>query len=155
MLLGGRFLTQFTSVNDWDDYSQEVKLTEGNPSVQTVQLLDVSFDKTQIEQGGLSSPGRRYMPVEAATMTVTFINVGYQPGVSPAAQKTFIRSCTRPAPPVNATTQNDASIWQFTILPTDPLRGTVALVFTLTEGNGNVSTFRMDNALLIGTTAGC
>jgi hypothetical protein len=157
-LLGGRFLTNYINVNAWQDYAQEVKLIEYNASVQTVQLLDRAYDKSYGLQGGLSSPGRRYIPVPPSTLTVTFVNIEYVPGTSPLVQQQFTRFCTQIAPPTNATTQDDGSIWQFPILATDYLNGTVSLVFTLTENVGVtpvVSTFRMENALLISTTQGC
>ena len=96
-------------------YSQQVEFTAGDSANIYLQLVDL--DKNQANWGFYPS-GLRYMPAAGATLQVTIKSID--------VSQTFIRYATQPF-------AQDPSIWTFSILPTDPVGGTVNITLQLTE----------------------
>jgi hypothetical protein len=110
-----RMLDSVSGVNNFN-YANSVGMTEGDSPTVYFQLVDLSQDRA--DQGFVPA-GRRYCPAAGATMTVNLLHVD-------DARK-VVKTATQPF-------ANDPSIWCFSLLPTDPVRGTVNVVVTLSEG---------------------
>lgn len=115
MLLACRFLIDVAGVNSFE-YSDAVEWNVGDSQTLYIQLIDASLDRPQ---EGFVPAGRRYIPAAGAVLTVTFANIDDAKVVDRIATQPFLQ---------------DGSIWTVPILPTDPLRGTVALKLKLVEG---------------------
>lgn len=115
MNLGARFLTAVGGVNVFG-FTTAVEAVAGD-------AFDVYFQFVDKEQhtnsNGFFPAGNRYMPAAGSTVTVTVLNLD--------SAKQFIRVATQPY-------VQDASIWKFSILTTDPVAATVSLKITLTDG---------------------
>jgi hypothetical protein len=130
MLLSARMLDGVGSVNDYD-YVDEVEFTEGDAVRVHFQLIDASKDKP-LQQ--FKPAGRRFVPAVGATLKVTLANIDDDKGV-------VERLAVQPY-------AGDASIWYVDIAATDKVRGTVDLVFKLTEGT-RVTRGRLSAALAV------
>ncbi len=113
--LAVRPLIDVQGVNDYIE-SQQLEMNLGDPVTFYFQLVDL---EKNLAQHGYSPAGLRYFPADAATMTITFLNVD--------ASKQFLRVATQPF--------GDLSIWSADILATDPVAGTVSVRIVLTEGD--------------------
>ncbi len=129
MQLSARILQNVASINQYR-YATEVRTFVG-------QALDVTIQLADLDQNpsceGFHPAGLRYVPQAGATMTVAFRNLD--------AAKAFPRVAVQPF-------AQDPSIWRVSILASDPLRGTVDLRVTLTEG-GAGRTFLLPAAVLV------
>lgn len=113
-MLSARILTNVSGVNAFD-YATEHSGFEGT-------AFDVYFqfvDKARRPEGcGLDMP-LRYMTASGATVSVEFLSINAAKVVTRAASKPFVE---------------DSSIWKVSLLSTDPIKGTINLKVTLTEG---------------------
>ena len=105
------------SVNDFV-YATEISATAGDAVDLYFQLSD--SEKNSPSQGFLPG-GLRYMPVAGSTLVVTFKNIDDAKVVTRYASQPFAA---------------DPSIWMVSVLPTDPIKGTVTCKFQLTEPAG-------------------
>lgn len=104
MRLSIQTLSDLNSINSFETVDQ-VELTEGEGGTIAFMLID-------------QAKGRRYCPSDGATLQVIVDNID--------SAKRLTRTATQPY-------DGDLSIWTFSILPTDPIRGTVTLLIFLTE----------------------
>lgn len=133
MLLACRFLVDVANVNSFDAVAPSISMNAGDTQALYFQLVDASVDR---KDQGFNPPGRRYIPVAGATVSVTFTNTDTGPDVcvtefggkriNPSVQATVARAASNPF-------AQDTSIWKVQILGTDALKGTVNVAFTLTE----------------------
>lgn len=115
MLLSCRMFNGVTDVNDFTNVTQ-YEYVAGTPQTIYIQLIDASKDKA-IQ--GFNPAGKRYTPASGATLQVVVDCID--------DAKKIIRTATQPF-------SGDLSIWSFSILATDKLRGTATLRLKLTEG---------------------
>lgn len=115
MILSARFLNSVGSVNDYC-YMQQVQFTEGDQLDVYLQLIDAAKMNTA---DGWKPAGLRYMPAAGATLSVTVDNID--------DAKKVTRAATQPFP-------LDPSIWKFTVMATDVIRGTQNLKLSLSQG---------------------
>lgn len=115
MKLSARLLTAIGGVNVFN-YTTAVEAIQGDRFDVYLQLIDIDQHKNS---NGFYPEGLRYMPAVGATLSVQVLNLD--------TSKQFTRVATQPY-------SQDASIWKFSILTTDPVVGTVNLKLTLTEG---------------------
>jgi hypothetical protein len=127
MLLSARPLINVANVNTWS-FADQIAFTQGDQVTIYFQLIDVLKD-TSVQ--GFKPAGRRYIPASGATLSVTIPNID--------TSKILTKVATNPY-------ANDTSIWSFTILPTDPVVGTITLKLALTEGG--VITYGVVNTAL-------
>ncbi len=120
MLLSAKMLNNVGSVNTFD-VSQQTSFTEGDLPVIYLRLVD------------LQSKVDRYIPATGATLSVTFTNVD--------TSKTFTKVATQPY-------TGDRSIWSFTFISSEHVKGTLSLQLTLTEGS-TVTRGLVNSALLV------
>lgn len=138
MRLGAIFLLDCLSVNSFRE-SEHVEFNQGDTIDIYFQLRDMSV---QSVWEGYKNPGRRYMPIDGATLSVLIDTMDQLDAIplTKAATQPFVQ---------------DPSIWKFTVLATDPVRGTKRLKLTLTEpiaGPSTVKTYGIVNsALLVGS----
>lgn len=123
-------LDNVASVNQFD-YADSVMFTQGDQVDVYFQLIDANRDRAQF---GFQPAGRRYMPASGATLSVKLDNVDDNVALT--------RTATQPFP------TSDPSIWKVSILNSDAIRGTCALVLTLTQ-SGVVTKGRVQSAVLI------
>lgn len=114
MRLSLRFLNDVANANSFE-YADSIEFQGGDNQTVYLQLVDASLDR--LEQG-FNPPGRRYTPSAGAMLSVTMVNLD--------DAKKVVRPASQPFP-------NDPSIWAMTVLPTDPIKGTVRLSMVLTE----------------------
>lgn len=114
MLLSARFLIDVANVNSYE-HASAVEFNEGDTQTIYLQLIDASVDRAE---QGFSPAGRRYMPPADTTLRVQLLNID--------DEKKITRFASQPFP-------EDPSIWAVSILPSDPLKGTVSMAFVLTE----------------------
>ena len=114
MLLSTQWLIDVGSVNNFD-ISQQLEIGAGDTQDIYFQLIDISVN---CPEDGFAPAGRRYMPAATSTVSVEML--------STECGKQIIRTATQPFP-------QDASIWKFSILGTDPLNGTIILKIKLVE----------------------
>lgn len=141
MVLSARMLGNVDSVNDFS-YVQSVEMTQGDAGDIFFQLIDLTKDSSL---QGYKPAGRRFMPAAAATLSVRLDNLDDNIALTRSAVQAFPTS--------------DPSIWKISVLNTDTIRGTCALVLTLTQG-GVVTYGRKECAVrirngLAGGTYGC
>lgn len=115
MILSARFLNSVGSVNDFC-YMQQVQFTEGDQLDVYLQLIDTA---KMAAIDGWKPPGLRYMPAAGATLSVTVDNID--------DAKKITRAATQPYP-------LDPSIWKFTIMATDVIKGTQNIRLSLSQG---------------------
>jgi hypothetical protein len=115
MQLSARILANVGGANAFS-YADAVHITEGDGADVYLQLIDVSVDTSD---EGYHPPGRRFVPAEGATLEVTVGHID--------TLRRVMRVAVQPFP-------GDASIWRFTLLPTDPVRGSQDLKLRLVEG---------------------
>lgn len=115
MLLDVRFLTDCTGVNAWSYAADAPSWYEGDTQALHFQLADLHAGCADA-----ASKGRRYMPAPGATLAVEFMSLDTARNVIKIATQPFAQ---------------DPSIWRVDIATNDPIRGTVDLVITLTEGS--------------------
>jgi hypothetical protein len=120
MLLSAKLLNNVGGVNTFD-ISQQTSFTEGDLPVIYLRLVD------------LQSKIDRYIPATGATLSVTFTNVD--------TNKTFTKVATQPF-------TGDKSIWSFSFLSNENVKGTMSLQLTLTEG-ASVTRGLVTSALLV------
>ncbi len=118
MLLACRFLIDVAGVNSFE-YAESVEWYQGDSQTLYVQLIDASLDRPQ---DGYVPAGRRYIPAQGSTLTVTFSNID--------SAKVVTRSATQPF-------AQDGSIWSIPILPSDPFKGSISVHLKLNE-NGQI-----------------
>ncbi len=128
MLLSARILENYVNANTFD-YATEACWTEGDAVEVYFQLVDMSKDRGSL---GFNPSGRRYMPADGATLVVTVDTLDNAKKLSRDAEAV----------------DEDGSIWKFTVLATDTIRGTAHLRFALTEGSAVVRGL-LDSALSI------
>lgn len=116
MLLSARPLRDVADVNHFR-VADEWQMSEGDASPLFLQLIDKSTD---LAEEGFKPPFRRYAPQVGATLQITFESLN--------VCKNIVRYATQPF-------VQDLSIWKITLLPTDPIRGTVTMRMKLTEGS--------------------
>lgn len=114
MKLSLRFLNDVASVNSFEP-ADSFEFFAGDNQTLYFQLVDISLDRPE---HGFNPAGRRYMPPATSTLQVTLSNID--------DAKKIVRMATQPFP-------LDPSIWAITILPSDPVKGTVGLKLVLTE----------------------
>jgi len=114
MLLSVRFLTDVQNVNSWEEVSA-VEIYSGDAQTIYFRLIDASLDRSN---QGYSPAGRRYMAPATSTLSVTLVNID--------DAKQVVRSATQPF-------SQDPSIWSIPILASDPIVGSVAMNFVLTQ----------------------
>jgi hypothetical protein len=129
MLLSARMLQDVASVNSYE-LTEEVEFTQGDTVDIYFQLVDASLDKAV---KGFVPSGRRYVPAAGATLSVKLDNIDDNIQVTRAASQPFA---------------NDSSIWKVSVLSTDRIIGTCAMVLTLTEA-GKVTRGRIEAVVLI------
>jgi hypothetical protein len=117
MKFTGRPLINVSGVNDFL-YSTQLEFYSGDAVTFYLQLVDLDRNQGQF---GFNPAGLRYCPVTGATLSITFTNID--------TSKQFSRIATQPF-------SQDASIWAVSILPTDPVNGTVSVRGNLTENYG-------------------
>jgi hypothetical protein len=126
MLLGARFLQDVGSVNSWCYALQSPpQWTQGDTVDLYFQLLDTTKETAV---SGFKPAGRRYCAAANSSLSVTLTNI------DDALQLT--RSCTQPF-------VNDSSIWMLSILASDGIQGSTAMVLTLNE-NGVITRGRTE-----------
>lgn len=130
MLLSARILQDVQSVNSFR-YSQAAQLSQGDTATIYIQLVDASLDRAM---EGYNPAGRRYIPASGATLAVTLPSLNQLKQISG-------RAASQPFP-------GDLSIWSFTILSTDIIRGTVGLQLALNEG-GKITSAFLQNAMAV------
>lgn len=137
MRLGAIFLVDFGGVNAYRE-AEHIEMNAGDTLDVYIQLRDMSV---QSVFEGYKNPGRRYIPVASSTLTVKIDTMDALDAVS------LTKVASQPFDTL------DASIWKFTILATDPVRGTHRLKLTLTEpGAPDVVTKGVVNsAILVGS----
>jgi hypothetical protein len=121
-------LNAVASVNAYE-VAQQVQFTQGDTVDIYFQLIDATLDPSP----KFIPSGRRYMPVAGALLTVKLDNIDDDVAVT--------RSATQPF-------ANDPSIWKVTVVSTDKIVGTCALVLTLMEA-GRVTRGRTEAAVEI------
>jgi hypothetical protein len=129
MNLGARLLTAVGSVNVFG-YTTEVEATSGDAFDVYLQLIDRDQLKAD---AGFTPSGQRYMPAVGATLQVTMPNLD--------SSKVVTRMATQPF-------AQDASIWKFSVLSTDPLDSTASLKLVLNE-SGVIRTAFLQAVLLL------
>jgi hypothetical protein len=118
-------------VNDYV-YSQQVEFTAGDSADIYLQMTDL--DKN-LAQHGYYPAGLRYVPATGSTLQITIKSID--------VNQTFIRYATQPF-------TQDPSIWMFSILPTDPIGGTVNITLQLTEPLPTTHTYTVSlNAFML------
>lgn len=135
MLLSARMLNNVASVNAFD-WAENVEFTQGDQVDVYFQLIDASLDKAV---KGYVPAGRRYMPAAGATLSVTIANI------DDAVQ--IVRSASQPF-------ANDPSIWKVSVLNSDKIVGTCALVLVLNE-SGKKTYGRLEAAVLVAGQGTC
>lgn len=120
MLLSAKLLNNVSGVNTFE-VSNQTSFTEGDLPVIYLRLID------------LQSKVDRYVPDAGATLSVTFTNVD--------TSKSFTKVATQPF-------VGDKSIWSFTFLSTEHVKGSISLKLTLTEGSV-VTRGLVNSALLV------
>lgn len=119
MILGARFLTKVSNVNEFD-YVQHLEFMEGDEQTFHIQLVDVTQD---LDAQGFKPSGKRFVPPSGAALRVIV-------EVIDDGQKVE-RFCTNPFP-------EDRSIFRLEILSSDKLKaGTANLRLILTESDGS------------------
>ena len=117
MLLSARMLQTVTDVNSWE-IVDSLRFSQGDTIVVYLQLVDLNKDRLM---QGFKPSGRRYAPTTASvpSLQVTVQNID--------DTKTIVRTATQAFP-------EDTSIWKFTLVPGDALRGgTFSIRLQLTE----------------------
>jgi len=115
MPLSCRFLADVSGVNSFE-YAAQAEIYQGDDATIYIQLVESGLDRSD---QGFFPAGRRYCPPASSTLTVLLKNID--------DAKKVIRVCTQAYPTL------DASIWYITLLPSDPLSGTVTMEATLEE----------------------
>lgn len=130
MLLSALFLQDVGDVNTFT-YTTDIRFGEGDASVIYFQLIDASVFRPE---KGFVPGGRRYMPANASTVTVTLGNIDDAKKVTRIASQPF---------------SNDASIWVVNILPSDAISaGSVDFKIVLNE-NGVIHTGKVTNCIKV------
>ncbi len=128
MLLSARILENYVNNNTFE-YATEARWTEGDAVTVYIQLIDLAKDR---REHGFNPSGRRYVPATGATLVIAVDTLD--------DAKKLNRNATA--------VTGDGSLWRFTILATDNVRGTAHLRLTLTEG-AVVTRGLLDSALSI------
>jgi hypothetical protein len=115
MILSCTFLSDVGGVNAYRE-APTFLMSEGDQVDVYIQLRDISVNPAA---QGFKPVGRRYMPATGATLSVSLSN-------SFDDARVVSKVCTQPY-------ASDPSIWKFTILSTDPIKGTRNVQLTLTE----------------------
>lgn len=130
MLLNALFLQDVGDVNTFS-YATDLLVGEGDASVIYFQLIDASAFRPE---KGFVPGGRRYMPANGATVTVTFGNVDDAKKVTRVASQPFVK---------------DPSIWSVNILSTDAISaGSVDMKIVLNE-SGTIHTGKVTNCIKV------
>lgn len=108
-------LKDVANVNVWEP-DTSLSWTEGDQLTIYFQLIDASVDKPD---QGFNPPGRRYVPANGATLSVTLENIDQAKQLTRFAVQPFA---------------GDNSIWSLSIMSTDAIRGSPQMRLTLTEG---------------------
>lgn len=128
MLLRARMLNAVASVNAYE-VAEQVQFTQGDTVDIYFQLIDATLDPAP----KFIPAGRRYMPAAGALLSVKLDNIDDNIAITRSAVQPFA---------------NDPSIWKVSVLGTDAIVGTCALVLTLTE-SGKVTRGRTEAAVEI------
>lgn len=135
MLLSARILRDCANVNSFE-YTDSIRFTKGDVVDVYFQLIDSSLDTAS---ENFIPPGRRYMPVVGATLSIVAESID--------DTKKITRTATQPF-------STDGSIWKVSFLSTDTISGTANLRMTLTEGT-KVTRGLLKNAFRIESDVNC
>jgi hypothetical protein len=116
MILSCSFLTDVASVNAFQE-NPVFFMSEGDQVDVYLQLRDIAVNPPH---AGYKPPGRRYIPASGASLKVYLDN-------SFDNSKVVTKQCSQPF-------ADDRSLWKFTVLATDAIRGTRNVRLELTEG---------------------
>jgi len=133
-MLAFRPLDLVSDVNHFR-YTTEIRIASGDAGYFYFQLYDPTLNR---EVNGFIPGGLRYMPAAGTTVVATVLNLD--------STKQFSRSMTQPY-------ALDPSIWRLQYLATDPIEGTVALKFVVSE-SGKSSTIFLQSAIVAETGIG-
>lgn len=122
MRLSARMLQSVVNANSFE-WATQVEATEGDTFDCYFQLIDATRD---LAVAGFKPAGRRYCPEVGATMSVKLDNIDDDVALTRTATQPF---------------SQDPSIWKFSVLATDTIRGTCAVQITLTEPTGTKRTY--------------
>lgn len=130
MFLSARMLNSVVNVNSFD-YADSVEFSQGDTIDCYFQLIDASKDKP-IQNW--KPAGRRFMPASGATLSVRVDNIDDNVAIQRSAVQAFPTS--------------DPSIWKVSIVGSDVIRGTCALVLDLNQGGVHTHA-RVEGAIMI------
>jgi len=130
MRLSAIFLNDLANVNNYRE-SEHFEMTEGDSATVYIQLRDVSV-QTTFE--GYKNPGRRYVPTAFGGLTPPPVTLEVKIDTMDDAQAVLLtKTAIQPFP------TTDPSIWQFSILSTDPVKGTRRLKLKLVDATGTIN----------------
>lgn len=130
MLLSALFLQDVGDVNTFS-YTTDVTFGLGDATVIYFQLIDASVFRPE---KGFVPGGRRYMPEDGATVTITFGNIDDAKKVTRVASQPF---------------DEDPSIWSVNVLSSDAIQaGSIDFKLVLNEG-GTIHTGRVTNCIKV------
>lgn len=110
-------LINVSGVNNFS-YSTQIEYTSGDATDIYLQLTDL---EKNLAQRAWNPAGLRYIPPALSTLQITIRNID--------TSKEFTRYGSQPF-------SQDGSIWKFSLLPTDPVSGTLSIKLVLTEPSG-------------------
>jgi len=113
--LSARFLSNVANVNSFI-YVDRPTFTEGDTSDVYLQLIDKELDTPAFNY---YPPYRRFVPTTGSTLIVVLMSLDSTRVVTKAATQPFV---------------GDASIWKFSVTPSDRLRGSVNMRIQLNQG---------------------
>lgn len=129
MNLSARFLSNVANVNSFI-YVDRPTFTEGDTSDVYLQLIDKELDTPAFNY---YPPYRRFVPIAGSTLIVVLMSLDSTRVVTKAATQPFI---------------GDASIWKFSVTPSDRLRGSVNMRIQLNQ-NGVITNALIQPAINI------
>lgn len=130
MLLSARFLNDVQNVNSFEP-TNNIEFHKGSAQTIYLQLIDKSLD---LATQGFNPSGRRFVPQPLSTLVLQFVNV--------ENSKKILRPATQPF-------VGDGSIWSAPVFGTDPLDGTVTIIITLTQPDGQVLVGTINAGMLV------
>lgn len=129
MNLSTRFLSNVANVNSFI-YVDRPTFTEGDTSDVYLQLIDKELDTPAFNY---YPPYRRFVPIAGSTLIVVLMSLDSTRVVTKAATQPFV---------------GDASIWKFSVTPSDRLRGSVNMRIQLNQ-NGVITNALIQPAINI------
>jgi hypothetical protein len=120
MLLTALFLDDVGDVNTFTPVTQ-LEIGAGDTQDIYFQIVDIAVNPSA---AGFNPPGRRYMTAVNSTVAIELLSVD--------CNKQIFRQAVMPF-------SQDASIWKFTVLASDPIGGTVMMKIKITEPTRTLS----------------